>query len=707
MLIKEVVFNNFRIYKGLNILNILPYHDKNIIVVSGKNGFGKTTFLMGLVWCLYGRQMEKVDELYSKEISDKGGYGKYIATSLNLLAKAEGQTKFSVSVIFTDVKIPDITSNEIKITRSYDTITGTSDEIEVLIDRYTNELIVDLGNSKQKGEEIFIRDFLLPLEIAKFFFFDAEKIVSLAEINSLSQRQQLSQAYSEVLGIKKYEDLKLHLERLQDDYRRESANPKEKEEFNNLIAAIKNCEIKIDELEQQKDNLQQERTEKRHESSLIQEKLIREGNQMTLEQLNQLKFKEDELKVRLNSLQDELKDIFDLVPFGLAGELIFEISNQLESESIHRKNKFLHEDVEKKIKKILENLEEEKSKSSIVFHDIEIRDFYEKQIRLLIKKHFYSDIDELPSDFEPIHDFSEVESNEYKSMVNDLRLSFSEKFSKINNEFYQAKLQIDSIRRRIRDAEKNAENEYIRNLREDKDKLDQRVREIDKSLDEINMEIGSFKNEMKSFRQKKEELSKKIDVSKANKKLDNKAQDLTSTLKEFIVKFKEEKKKSLEKRILDGLNTLMHKKDFVKKVIVDISVVGDDVDINLYNKRKEKIDKGSLSMGERQMYASALLKALVEESDIKFPVFIDSPMQKFDEDHALNIIRHFYPNVSDQVVLFPIMNKELTKNEFNLLKHNISKSFFINNVNTDYSNFYEVESENLMTKYEEIYNGSN
>lgn len=43
-----------------------------------------------------------------------------------------------------------------------------------------------------------------------------------------------------------------------------------------------------------------------------------------------------------------------------------------------------------------------------------------------------------------------------------------------------------------------------------------------------------------------------------------------------------------------------------------------------------------MSMGERQMYASALLSALVDESEIEFPVFIDSPMQKFDETHSEN-----------------------------------------------------------------------
>jgi hypothetical protein len=111
----------------------------------------------------------------------------------------------------------------------------------------------------------------------------------------------------------------------------------------------------------------------------------------------------------------------------------------------------------------------------------------------------------------------------------------------------------------------------------------------------------------------------------------------------------------------------------------------------------------SLSMGERQMYASALLKALVDESDIEFPVFIDSPMQKFDRDHAENVIKEFYPNVSKQVVLFPLIHKELTESEFNLLKPKISKAYLIHNFSMDASKFVESVPDQLIKTYNELY----
>ena len=80
MIIKEIELNNFRIYKGVNRISLSPKDDKNIVIVSGQNGFGKTTFLMSLVWCLYGKNMGQVDTMYQKEIADKGNYTKYMAT---------------------------------------------------------------------------------------------------------------------------------------------------------------------------------------------------------------------------------------------------------------------------------------------------------------------------------------------------------------------------------------------------------------------------------------------------------------------------------------------------------------------------------------------------------------------------------------------------------------------------------------------------
>ena len=705
MYIKEIELNNFRIYKGRNKIPLLPSEDKNIIIISGKNGYGKTTFLMSLVWCLYGKQMEKVDELYEKEIKDKGNYTRYIANSLNKKAYEEGEREFSVAVTFSGVKIPDVTCNEVTIKRSYNVVSNTSDRVEVLIDGYQNQLLEDLTKDNQKGEEIFIRDFILPIEIAKFFFFDAEKIVSLAEINSNNQRRQLSKAYSEVLGIQKYEDLKASLEEKQDEYRRRSAKPEEKEELNQLHTDIENTKIEIEEYVNKIDDLKHERNQNGKESEDIQRRLIREGDKMTLDELNSLKEEQNQLEENKIKLQENLKEYFDIIPFAIAGETLLNISEQLTNERNVSEQKYKQDDVKSKIDQIKQEIEAQRIEEKIYF-DTNVRDFYEYQIARLIKKHFFSDLPEVPENFQPLHDFSSTENNEFNQLINTIKHSFKEAFAKLNTEYLYNKNLLDSISRKIRDAEKSAENEYIAELRNKKENLDKRYISINNEIDVINQKIGELNNGIKSLKQKQEVLRKKIDESSQYSEKEKRTKQIITKLQNFIALFKEEKKKSLEEKMLKGLQTLMHKKDFITRVEVDISLTGEDIDITLYDGINNIIDKGALSMGERQMYASALLNALVDESDIEFPVFIDSPMQKFDEQHAENIIKYFYPNVSKQVVIFPLINKELTEKEYNQLRSKVCRTFLIDNISNERSVFKECHPSEFLTTYTELYNAN-
>lgn len=703
MQIKELELNNFRIYKGVNKIELLPTGERNIAVISGKNGFGKTTFLMSLVWCLYGRQMDKVDELYRKEIGEQGSYNNYIANSLNRLAREEGHREFSVSITFKNVEIPAVTCDEVKITRSFKE-QGAKEEVRILIDGRPNELIEDLSTDNQSGEEIFIRDFILPLEIAKFFFFDAEKIVSLAEISSPDQRKQLSRAYSEVLGIHKYEELKENLEKLQDEYRKESAKPKDRQEFNEVITQISNNKIELQECDDRITEERDKKTALKFQSDEIQRKLIQDGNKMTLEELEDLKRQEEILVGKIQHLEGELKESFDLVPFALAGNVLLNISSQVEKEEQFRNNSFKQNEVEEKTYEVLNDLEAERQKSTINF-DSRVHEFYSSQIKSLIHKHFYPDVAHSDGVFEVLHDFSGSQRNEFNSMINDLKSTFKQKFELINREHTESKNQWNEIRKKIFNAEKDQENDYISGLRKEKHRLDREIEVCESKIEEFIRKIERIKEGQKQAEKRRTELHDRIKVSDKNKAKDDKAKELIKELNVFMLEFKKKKKKSLEQHMLQGMNTLMHKKGFIKKVVVDISLAGDDVDINLYDKRDKKIDKETLSMGEKQMYASALLSALVEESEIDFPVFIDSPMQKFDEEHAERIIKNFYPTISDQVILFPLINKELTEKEYGMLLKNVSKAYIIQN-EVDRSGFLSVEPKDLIKEYNLLYNAN-
>lgn len=700
MIIKEIEFNNFRIYKGKNRICLTPEDGKNIIVVSGNNGFGKTTFLMALVWCLYGKQMEKVDELYKREIGEKGGYSRYIGNSLNYQAEKDGETRFSVSITFSDVVIPDTACTEITITRSYDNATGVDEELDIFIDGRSNDLFVGSKEEKLKEEEIFIRDYILPIEIAKFFFFDAEKIVSFAQINTPEQRHELSRAYSQVLGIQKYDDLKNELERIQDDYRKDSAKPEDRVAFNGLLSSIKNDEDEIKDIEETITKNDEDIMIARHDSNELQEKLVREGDLMSLEKLNELRENAEGLRASLQSYEAQLKDLYNFIPFALAGNLVSEVNHQLDEETAYKKNKLQQAGVKDQTENILNDLEQ--AKQSFGQHiDIRIRDFYEGQIRSLIKKYFYHDVDVNRFEhFSLLHDFSEMEINSFKDLVFKIKNSKS-LFDKLNNEYSKAKAELFSIEKKIREAEKHAENDYVQELRRKKERIDDHIMLLMQNNADMLSRKRRLVDQIAANRKQKDSLSKKIEVANKNKKVDTVAGKLIYKIQKFLISFKEQKKKALEQKLMEKLRLYLHKNNLVKNVIVDITGNGDDVDINLYDFDNRKIDKGNLSMGERQMFASALLGALVEETEIEFPVFIDSPMQKFDASHTRNVLTKFYPKVSKQVVLFPLLMKEMTESEYKMISPLVGKAYLIENSENG-SSFTEVKAETLFDKYKEL-----
>jgi DNA sulfur modification protein DndD len=470
-----------------------------------------------------------------------------------------------------------------------------------------------------------------------------------------------------------------------------------------LKAEVYKCETLIKENEVKINEYREKRSEKSKESRDIQEKLIKAGSLISVEELASIRTQEDELNTKLSQLQASLRDSYDIIPFAISGDKFLEVAKQLENESNYKSAQYKDENVKGVTNKILTELLNIPKPSNLPI-DHNVHSFYAENFEKLIRKHFFSDSPELPSDFKVIHEFSDSERNELLSLLSNMKTSFRDSFKRITGDYNQTRNELNALRRKIKDAEANQEEPMIADYRKQKEELEREILRIDETIDSWNREIGEYSNEKTQKGKRIDELSRKLGVSKKNKQKDEIIARNISNLKDFIVKFKAKKKESLEEQILNGLETLMHKRGFIKKVEVDI--IGDDIDIVLKNSRNEEIKKEALSKGEQQMYATALLRGLVEESDIEFPVFIDSPMQKFDEQHAENIVKYFYPNISDQVVIFPLINKELTEKEFNILSNNIAQTYLIHNVHEDKSEFLSIEPSEFLRTYNQMYNAN-
>jgi DNA sulfur modification protein DndD len=85
----EVNINNFRQYYGNVKLDLNTNSKKNIILIGGKNGYGKTNLLLSVVWCLYGEKISQVDENFKREIQKEKNYSLFMKQSLNWSAEKE------------------------------------------------------------------------------------------------------------------------------------------------------------------------------------------------------------------------------------------------------------------------------------------------------------------------------------------------------------------------------------------------------------------------------------------------------------------------------------------------------------------------------------------------------------------------------------------------------------------------------------------
>lgn len=708
MFIDSIILHNYRAYKGRNETSFIP-GKKNIFLIAGNNGFGKTTFLTSLVWCLYGKLMVDVDEKFRRDINDAQGYKNYARQSLHKeLANIVDSYKISteerkqilrngysseneciknnsqyyVEISITNVFIPSIPCRTITIRRTYDYFLEI-ESIEVLIDGQINEL------AKEVGYDIFINDFILSKDIAKFFFFDAEKIVNLAEVKSIDEKRRLSSAYSEVLGIKKYEDIKRNLENLRLKFRKNAGSTISKAKLDKLTYNVTDIENRIKSNETERERIDGDIQRYRVESVQLQERLIREGNAISVEELKKQKELCSVLKNKDLKLKEQLRDLLDIAPFAISGGLFARLVNQAIAE--------------KKIKSSVANcaaintaLQSTRLQLIEMVPKLDLSETQRKAIEKLIANVFSQNIIQTDhaqsANIKVLLDYNDNDINELQALFDHIRYSFNTMFKQLVKDIKNNALFLAKTQRKIAAAEYDDDNAEIKELRRQKNEVDELLSQFELQSRQLSEQIGTLNKELSVYKKQLSEVAKHVRVDKSDKAKDVIAERLITELTTFLFELRAKRKFSLEKKIMAGIDMLMHKIDFIHNVRIDLK--DDIIEIDLLDKAGEIINKEKLSKGEQQLYATAILNALVEESGIEFPVFIDSPLQKFDSIHSHNIITKFYPNVSKQVVIFPLVGKELSEDEYNALLPNVNSVYIIENDDAC-SSFKEIAPEKL------------
>ena len=350
-------------------------------------------------------------------------------------------TTYYVAIEFEDVVIPSLPCTSLKVVRSYDMVTE-KENVDILIDGVKNELTATIGS------EVFINDFILNKDIARFFFFDSEQIVALAETNTSTEKRRLCSAYNEVLGVRKYEDLKKNLENVRLRFR------KKQEELEKQVG---NKRLDLS-------NLESELLQLRSEDEAIQLQLMREGNDATSAEIARIEKLIETTKQKDEEYKRQLRQFIDYAPFAITGKLFKETRDQIEYDFKLReaKNDQLSRNlVVSQITSDLMLMFEHSTISSPEKSELilQVQDVLEKY------KHEVSDENVLLS-------VSEQDYEEFLSIYTNLTTTYKSEFEHLAEDYKKNKLVLERNSRRLSNIQSKEKDELIKSIRAKKNQIE-------------------------------------------------------------------------------------------------------------------------------------------------------------------------------------------------------------------------------------------
>jgi len=681
MIFEKININNFKQYYGEISIDLSPNSEQNIILIGGKNGYGKTNFLIALVWCLYGDNLSKIDNNFRKEINKEKNYQSFMKKSLNWDALKENETEFSVSIIISNLKI-EINSSKIEkiiIKRVFD-IHTMQDELKIL--DFNSKKPIDIDTDDQIN---FIEDFIIPLSAAKFVFFDAEKISEIANLSLKQEGHFINDALNKILGLDLYSSLAEDFETYSKKLMKESAKKQIQEQITNTESAIELHKIEEEECEKNIDEIEEKILEKTSQISDINNIISQYNKGKSSDNSSRVQELDNEienLNIEIDKSTNKFNDFSEEMPFYILTGKLEEIRDHLDKQTKNTDLNNASNEFKTKIDSFVQKLFREPDypteRMSLVNEM-----FYYQKAQELVQTIFNSEEEIEQLDFE--HDLNSADKNLIEDAINLVNHQSNSRFDEISNYLNKNIIERNSKVKEKSILLSNAVDDTISEFIQDKNNLQKEIKDLLKEQGENEQKKKSKKEITQKLNNQLSKMLTRIKISFENEKKIKLSKNYVKSLNQFVSNEKERHRSNLEKSILKELQNLMHKlnekdsKDnFIQNVKVNILPSNLGMSVKLIGQEGEEILKENLSSGEKQIYISSLIKAIISESSSNYPIFIDTPLGRLDREHREKIIKKYYPYLANQVVLFST-NSEITTQRYNEIKNKISKAYKIVN----------------------------
>lgn len=623
MIIKSLTLNNFRVFNGVNDINLAPASDdKSIILFGGLNGAGKTSILTGVRVALYGRAAFGFN-------MTAGEYQEQLAA---LIHKGNGiqHNNASIELVFTYSQQGE--ENEYKVIRSWKK--GQKDKLSL----YKNEVPeAALGYDQCQA---FLNE-LIPIGVADLFFFDGEKIADLAEDQSGAVLQT---AVRRLLGIDVIERLKNDLNIFLKPHQSQTMPDKVK----NDIAMLEQTRVQHEELS---DTLVNDADELIKPIEGINERIQKaQTDVMSLggawaKTKAQEEARVKELQLTKANIEANIrKEMESSLPFSLAQNTLKGLLKTLDNEAKTKQKQAFITEFSKYKTQLLTSLTGDTAATESATSAIET-----------CLAQYQNDIDVNNTALQL--DLSERERGQ---IVHQIEVSAPKSYS----EFEHLKKQLADIELELDGAALNIARAP------DESRVADKLKDISDLNEEKTEAILARNNKLTDA---KTEIEKAVEIAKSIQKLHDKyktatnvsdavfnAQNTNLLLEKFAEELTQVRVKQLEAEFIKSYQKLARKDDLNISARINITTF----DVELIDEHKNTINRKALSAGEKQIYAIAILEALGKTSGRKLPIIIDTPLGRLDSHHRDKLIERYFPDASHQVIILST-DTEVDENYFN------------------------------------------
>ena len=644
MHLRTLTLRNWKAFNQARFDFPAPSPSRNVILIGGKNGHGKTSLFEALALGLYGRDGLRLVQRAGPAATEERlaqSYRSFMTRAFNAQAAREQRGSAHVGLVFENEE-----GERIEIERTWyfgasgDLRQNDPETLRVLIG--DTRRVVEPPRTEQDPDgwwrEWIARTFLPP-NLAPFFLFDGEAASAYAERD---MGAQVKEGIDGLLGLVWLRRLAQSLRDYAANRRGQVAKGPDAATIVRLEAEVKQLEAEVAGAEERLKEIETELAGLESERLTLTRKLAGSGGRTRAELEDLIRAKADAER-DLEKVRDKLSSLADgALPFSLVG-------GALRARLIDRLAK------EARREQWLASAEETRARAETVLATAAnafacvappLTEGQHAQVREAIRGALETLWNPPPQDV--------AEDFRHEHATGRLREAVRARLEDAASitagtvaDILEQEARLASALRKFNAEIDAAEGTggALEGERERLEELQRRIAALSREEGEKRAIVSSRGEDLRQKRAELARLTETLDQTKRPARLAKRAEQIALMLDNLLRDARPLQSQAIAEEMTRAIGAMAHKKDLFRRV--DITADGE---VRLLGPGGQNLRDYDLSAGEKQVFTQALFAAVAAVSQRVFPLVIDTPLGRLDEEHRIGVLR-FLAERPSQVIL--------------------------------------------------------